>query len=136
MTRTDHLLTIVAEEAVEVAQRATKALRFGLTEVQEGHDANNADRLLRELNDLAAVVEIRDIIARLRAELAAAKKRIELLEHLHDKCVACGGSFGVEVPAPVCDGCEQDVTPAKHDAWFDRVSDLSESDPHTERAKT
>ena len=29
MTREEHLLTIVAEECAEVAQRATKALRFG-----------------------------------------------------------------------------------------------------------
>lgn len=30
------LLVLLAEECVEVAQRATKAIRFGLGEIQEG----------------------------------------------------------------------------------------------------
>jgi hypothetical protein len=32
-----------AEEAVEVAQRATKVLRFGIDEVQPGQSLTNAD---------------------------------------------------------------------------------------------
>lgn len=58
MTRTEHLLAILAEEATEVAHRCTKALRFGLTEVQAGHKGDNAQRLLEELGDLAAMVEM------------------------------------------------------------------------------
>lgn len=53
MTRGDHLLTIVAEECVETAQRATKALRFGLEEVQPGQDMSNAKRLMQEFADLS-----------------------------------------------------------------------------------
>lgn len=55
MTRTEHLLTILAEECQEVAQRVSKALRFGLTEVQPGQSLTNAERVVYELNDLLAV---------------------------------------------------------------------------------
>lgn len=58
MDRTEHLLSIVAEEAVEVAQRATKALRFGLTEVQPGQDLTNWLRLVGEFHDLIAALEM------------------------------------------------------------------------------
>lgn len=58
MTRAQLLLTSVAEEAVEVAQRATKALRFGLGEVQAGQELDNATRLGHELAELLAVVEM------------------------------------------------------------------------------
>lgn len=58
MTRTEHLLTILAEECSEVAQRVSKALRFGLDEVQAGQPLGNADRILEELHDLFAVAAI------------------------------------------------------------------------------
>lgn len=56
MKRQDHLLTIAAEECMEVGQRATKALRFGLDEIQPGQDLSNADRLLQEYADLVGVL--------------------------------------------------------------------------------
>jgi hypothetical protein len=34
MNPTEHLLSCLAEECAEVAQRASKSLRFGLSEVQ------------------------------------------------------------------------------------------------------
>ena len=52
MTREDHLLTILAEECAEVAQRAAKALRFGLGECQPGQELCNRERLEEELRDL------------------------------------------------------------------------------------
>lgn len=58
MNRLEHLLTILAEEAAEVAQRADKALRFGMTEIQPGQELTNLQRLHGELNDLAAAVEM------------------------------------------------------------------------------
>lgn len=58
MTRTEHLLTILAEECCEVAQRATKALRFGLDEIQPGQELSNAARINGELLDLFAVCEM------------------------------------------------------------------------------
>jgi hypothetical protein len=56
MTENEHLLTIAAEECVEVAQRLSKALRFGLTEVQPGQGLDNAERIMVEFDDLQAVI--------------------------------------------------------------------------------
>ena len=58
MTRTDHLLAILIEEAAEVQQRATKALRFGLKETQPGQSLDNTERLVGELNDLLAAIDL------------------------------------------------------------------------------
>lgn len=58
MTVTEHLLTIVAEECAEVAQRCSKALRFGLDETRRGRDLNNAGMIMEEFDDLLAVVKM------------------------------------------------------------------------------
>jgi hypothetical protein len=58
MTRVEHLLCILQEECGEVARRASKALRFGLAEVQPGQELSNADRIVQKLCDLIAVVEM------------------------------------------------------------------------------
>lgn len=58
MTRKEHLLTILSEECAEVSQRASKALRFGVSEVQPEQPLNNAQRIVEEFNDLFAVVEM------------------------------------------------------------------------------
>lgn len=52
------LLTLLIEECNETAQRASKAIRFGLDEVQEGQDLNNAERLIYEFNDIIGVMEL------------------------------------------------------------------------------
>jgi NTP pyrophosphatase (non-canonical NTP hydrolase) len=60
MTREEHLLTIIAEECAEVAQRTTKALRFGLTDpagTQPG-ELTNRERLLQEYGDLMAAMRM------------------------------------------------------------------------------
>lgn len=56
MTTTEHLLTILGEECAEVHQRASKALRFGLDEIQPGQTLTNAERVMQEFDDLYAVV--------------------------------------------------------------------------------
>jgi len=58
MERQEHLLTIIIEECDEISQRATKALRFGLTEKQKDQDFTNAQRLVYEFNDLIAVMKM------------------------------------------------------------------------------
>lgn len=58
MNRSEHLLTCLAEECSEVAQRVSKALRFGLAEIQRDQPLNNAERIIEELNDLFAVTAI------------------------------------------------------------------------------
>lgn len=56
MTRTEHLLAILAEECAEVAQRVSKALRFGLDEAQPGDLKTNAQRIMTEYHDLQAAI--------------------------------------------------------------------------------
>lgn len=58
MDMTEYLLTLIAEEAVEVAKRATKALRFGLEEVQPGQEETNAQRLAGEYIDLITAIRM------------------------------------------------------------------------------
>lgn len=50
------LLVILIEECAEVQQRATKALRFGMDEVQPGQPDTNARRLALEVGDLLEVL--------------------------------------------------------------------------------
>ena len=49
------LLTKLAEECVEVAQRALKAQQFGMLEKQPGQDKTNSERLEEEFTDLIVV---------------------------------------------------------------------------------
>jgi hypothetical protein len=58
MNRKEHLLNILSEECVETAQRASKALRFSLQEIQPGQDLSNADRILTEFYEAVAMVEM------------------------------------------------------------------------------
>ncbi len=58
MTQNQHLLLCLAEECNEVAQRVSKALRFGLSEVREGQPDDNAERIAQEMDDLRAVYEM------------------------------------------------------------------------------
>lgn len=54
MTREEHILAGIAEEAVEIAKVATKALRFGLNHVDGG--TTNHQKLVEEFADLVAMV--------------------------------------------------------------------------------
>lgn len=58
MNRLEHLLTITGEEGCEVAQRASKILRFGLNEIQPDQPLTNAERLVQEFADLYALMEM------------------------------------------------------------------------------
>ena len=46
------LMVIAMEECAEVAQRISKAIRFGLDEVQLGQGLTNLDRVAEEFGDL------------------------------------------------------------------------------------
>lgn len=52
------LLVILQEEALEVAHRISKALRFGLEEIQPGQPLTNLQRIFEEMADMEAVTEI------------------------------------------------------------------------------
>lgn len=82
MTRTQLLLVSLAEECGETAQRATKALRFGLDEKHANNDQKGNDEgIVHEFNDIVAVMQIlheegalprlvdRDLIKAKRAKL-------------------------------------------------------------------
>lgn len=58
MTKEQILLTQLAEECNEVAQRVSKAIRFGLDEVQEGQEKTNEERIVEEFNDLLTVMKV------------------------------------------------------------------------------
>lgn len=55
MNTKEHLLTTMAEECNEVAHRISKALRFGLDEVEKGQKLTNAERIREEFVQLMAV---------------------------------------------------------------------------------
>jgi hypothetical protein len=57
MNRKQLLLIQLMEECDEVSQRASKALRFSLEEIQKGQELSNSQRILYEFNDLVAVME-------------------------------------------------------------------------------
>lgn len=58
MNRTEHLLSCLAEECCEIGQRVSKALRFGLDEVQPGQGLTNGQRIIEEYNDLRGVMQM------------------------------------------------------------------------------
>lgn len=58
MDRLGHLLWIVGEEGGEVAQRASKAARFGMDEVQPGQNLTNYERIVQEYADETAAMKM------------------------------------------------------------------------------
>lgn len=56
MNRIEHLLDILGEECNEVAVRCSKAMRFGLQEIQPGQELTNAQRIMIEVNDVYAML--------------------------------------------------------------------------------
>ena len=88
-TKVDYLLIKLAEEASEVAQRALKAVEFGLEEVQPDQEQSNAERIGGEVIDMITIllmlsdegVEIQKAAARdeavLNAMIEAKKAKVE-----------------------------------------------------------
>ena len=56
--RQREILVILIEECAEVQHRATKALRFGMGEIQPGQPDTNSARLAEEVGDLSAVLDM------------------------------------------------------------------------------
>lgn len=70
-------LLVLIEECAEVAQRATKAMRFGMREVQPGQELRNDERLSHEFGDLLTVAALcRDL---------GLINRIDILTGAHQK---------------------------------------------------
>ncbi len=58
MNTQEHLLTIVMEECAELAQRCSKALRFGMNEKQPEQRYTNAERIKEEYTDLVGAMHM------------------------------------------------------------------------------
>lgn len=89
MTRDEHLYSIAAEEAVEVAQRCTKALRFGGDEVQPGQAFDNRYRILQEFADLVGALEMLGFnlgVTQLRWQVNEKKAKIERFLRYSKEC--------------------------------------------------
>lgn len=59
MNRKEHLLTLLAEECIEIAKETSKALRFGVDDRYPiDSDENNAESIVKEFYDLNAVMDL------------------------------------------------------------------------------
>lgn len=90
MNTTEYLLSCLIEECAEVIQRATKAQRFGLQEVQPEQELTNEERLAAELADLTGVLEMLyehkvQLIAEEGAIAAKKKKILKFMDYSRDQ---------------------------------------------------
>lgn len=86
MKREEHLLTIAMEECNEVAQRLSKALRFGLAEVQPGQGFDNGYRIGIEYNDLVAVLRLLGLEFHDPRMIAAKQEKVEHFLRYAETC--------------------------------------------------
>jgi NTP pyrophosphatase (non-canonical NTP hydrolase) len=73
MNTTEYLLSCLIEECAEVIQRATKAQRFGLREVQPEQELTNEQRLAAELDDLLGTL---GLLAKEGIRLSSSNERV------------------------------------------------------------
>lgn len=106
MNATEHLLSCLAEECAEVAQRASKALRFGLHEIQPGQQLNNAQRIAVEILDVLVLVEMLEDIKAIHVDLdradwlAKKQKVVRFMKFAQQEC----GTLSGEIPLPASEG--------------------------------
>lgn len=119
MNETEHLLTILAEECAEVAQRVSKAIRFGLSEVQPGEQEDNKRRIEKELGDLMATAELLGFSVHDEDKAAKREKLKKFMGYARDvgtltenrkdvtMCPSCGMAFQPETERSIlCRECE------------------------------
>jgi hypothetical protein len=58
MSPLEHVLACLAEECSEVIHATTKAMRFGWDDGHPNGSTNNAQDMVREINDLLGVIEV------------------------------------------------------------------------------
>ncbi len=58
MNLEQHLLLKLIEECTEVAKEAAKCMQFGMDEVYEPVGISNRERLIGELNDVMAILQM------------------------------------------------------------------------------
>lgn len=80
-----HYLLKVMEECSEISVRASKCIQFGMYEIQAGQDLNNEERLLQEVIDLFAVLEVAlDKEITLMIDRGLMKAKIEKVERYRE----------------------------------------------------
>lgn len=77
MNRIQHLLFKLAEECAEVTQESSKAAIFGFEEVMPGQPLTNRERVIKELNDVWAVVEMLNLQRVDRQHIEEKKAKVE-----------------------------------------------------------
>jgi hypothetical protein len=77
MTRDEHLMVIGMEECDELSQRLSKALRFGLNQIQPGQLDSNRGRIVAEMNDLLAALDMLGLYQPNREQMDAKKAKVE-----------------------------------------------------------
>ena len=91
MTRHEHLMMHVMEECAEVQQRISKAMRFGMEQVQKAADDrpeqnpqewDNAERIWREYVDLIALMEMLGFNAEDAPQVQIAQKKEKVEKYL------------------------------------------------------
>lgn len=98
MKKTEHLLIILAEECAEVAQRCSKALRFGLDEVQPGQEKTNGQRIADEMADLSAAWQmLRDRETLPSVDFTAITEKKAKVKRFLQYSVECGALDPYEV---------------------------------------
>lgn len=75
-------MTIAMEECAETAQRISKALRFGLDEIQPGQLETNRLRIRNEYRDLTATLEMVDRFLVTLSGPAMAQKKAKVEKYL------------------------------------------------------
>ena len=94
MNKSEHLLSCLSEECNEVAHRVSKALRFGLNEIQPGQPLTNSERIIEEAQDMIAVLKMLQIIGVLplidMLSPERLKQKIEKLLKYMDYAKQCG----------------------------------------------
>ena len=91
MKSQEHLLVILAEECAEVAKEVSKAIRFGMDEVMPGQLLTNQQRILRELNDLWAAVEMLNLQHIDRNAIEAKKIKVKEFMQYAEQCGTLAG---------------------------------------------
>lgn len=120
MTYIQHLLTVLAEECAETAVRASKAIRFGMSEAQEGQDKTNKERLEYEFNDiLALAVELglREDEGMINAKL---RKLREYVAYSMNDCATVDDSCPHDAPAGwrALNGSEEEGEKPKYALYY------------------
>lgn len=101
MTRKEHLMTIGGEECNEMAQRISKALRFGMDQIQQDADdkpeenperLTNRERIIREYFDLRATLGMMGIDAWEMSDRARRheQQKVNRIERYLQRSAECG----------------------------------------------